>query len=118
MELNRFKLPKGTNNFLIWALVAVIVLGFGKSSSILGLNYYNEQDNKGHSRSRKRYSGGKNSTLPAVKEGMIPFAGPMKFNNILGGNGLFILAVVALLLLCKDDKKPNSKKDKSRCEGD
>ena len=28
MELNRFKLPKGTNNFLIWALVAVIVLGF------------------------------------------------------------------------------------------
>ena len=49
--------------------------------------------------------GGKDSTLPAVKAGgLVPFPGPIKFNNILGGNGLFILAVVALLLLCKDDK--------------
>ena len=74
MELNRFKLPKGTNNFLIWALVAVIVLGFGKSSSILGLNYYNEQDNKGHSRSRKRYSGGKTVHYQQLRR-YAPFAG-------------------------------------------
>ncbi|NLM34639.1 MAG: hypothetical protein GX206_04290 [Clostridiales bacterium] len=110
MELSRFKVPKNANTFLIWALIAIIVFGFGKSSSILGLNYGNTEVNKHQSSSRKRYSGGKDSTLPAVKAGgLVPFPGPIKFNNILGGNGLFILAVVALLLLCKDDKKSKDK---------
>lgn len=109
MELSRFKLPKNTNSFLIWALVAVIVFGFGKSSSILGLNYGNKDGIKNQGSSRRRCSGGKDSTLPAVKGGLVPFAGPMKFNGLLGGNGLFILAVVALLFLCKDDKKGKDK---------
>ncbi|NLZ49232.1 MAG: hypothetical protein GX895_10745 [Clostridiales bacterium] len=110
MELGRFKLPKSTNNFLIWALIAIIVFGFGKPSSILGLSYGNTEDNKNQGGSKKRCSGGKDSTLPALRGGLVPFAGPMKFNNFLGGNGLFILGVVALLLLCKDDKKSNDKK--------
>ena len=41
----------------------------------------------------------------------------MKFNNILGGNGLFILAVVALLLLCKDDKNLIARKTKVAVKG-
>lgn len=113
MELGRLKLPKNTNNFIVWILIAVIVFGFGKSSSILGLNYANTEGNKNQCGSRKRYSGGKVSSLPAVRGGGLPLAGPMKLNGFLGGNGLFIIAVVALLLLCKDDKKANDKKDGS-----
>lgn len=100
MEFNKLKFPKMSNNYLIWILVAVVVLGFGNSSNVLGFNFFNVPNSKPGS--HKHYSGGKGCAAPAVKTSILPVGTQGGF---LGGNGLFLLIIVALLFLCKDDKK-------------
>jgi hypothetical protein len=104
MEFGKLKFPKKSNDFLIWALVAVIVLGFGKSSSTLGFNFFNFLDNMPNT-GHKNYDRGKNCAVPGGKAGAFPVGSPGVLGGFLGGNGLFLLVIVALLFLCKDDKK-------------
>lgn len=108
MELSKFKLPKFSSNFLIWAVVIFIVIGFGSSSRALGFNYFNVPDNKPGG-SRKHYPGGKGNIVPAPKGGIFPVAAPVGTGGFLGGNGLFLIAVIAVLYLTRDDKKKDSK---------
>jgi hypothetical protein len=108
MELNKFKFPKMSNNYLIWILVAFIVLGFGNSSKALGFNFFNFPNNKPGG-SHKHYPGGKGSVVPVAKGAVFPVGAPGGVGGFLSGNGMFILAIVALLFLCKDDKKKDSR---------
>lgn len=108
MELSKFKFPKISSNFLIWAAVAFIVFGFGNSSRALGFNYFNVPNNK-PSGNQKHYSGGKGSIVPVAKGSILPIGTPGGTGGFLGGNGLFLLAVIAVLYLCRDDKKKDSK---------
>lgn len=118
MELSKLKFPKMSGNFLIWILVAFIVLGFGKSSSVLGFNFFNVPDNK-FGTSRKHYQGGKGGPVPVARAGIFPAAAPVGFNRFLGGNGLFLVAIIALLFICKDDKKDSrGDHDTEYCEED
>lgn len=92
---------KGSNNFLIWALLAVIVFGFGKGRSVLEtafLQFGKVPDNK--HQSRRRYKG----TVPVASVPLMGFGsfGKSPISSFLGGNGLFIIVVIALLLLCRD----------------
>ncbi|WP_139905415.1 hypothetical protein [Clostridium thermarum] len=116
MEFGKLKLPKKSNDFLIWALVALIVLGFGKSSDTLGFNFFSLPD-KSESR-RKGHDKGKNNLVPVGKGPGFPAVIPGPLSGFLGGNGLFLLAIIALLFLCKDDKKKghDNKREVSYCE--
>lgn len=92
---------KGSNNFIIWALLAVLVFGFGKGRSVLETTIFQfgkVPDNK--NRSRRHYKG----TLPVTAAPLMGFGsfGQGSVSSFLGGNGLFIIIVIALLFICKD----------------
>lgn len=94
---------KGSSNFLIWLLIAVIVFGFGKGRSVIEnafVQFGKVPENMNHSRSRRRYHG----AVPATAIPIMGFGsfGRRPLNGFLGGNGLFIIVVIALLFLCKD----------------
>lgn len=110
MDLGNFKIPSlsKSNNFLIWIVVAFVVLGFGNSSNSLGFSFLgtpNASDT--HKSSRKHYSSNKACAVAPSNTifSNIPFIGGN--GGFLGGNGLFIIAIVAILFLCKDEKKDN-----------
>jgi hypothetical protein len=92
---------KGSSNFIIWLLLAVIVFGFGKGRSVFesGIFQIGKVPETKH-QSRRRYRGAPPVTAPPLMGFRgLGFGGT---NGFLGGNGIFIIAVVALLLLCKD----------------
>jgi hypothetical protein len=109
MELGKFKVPSLSNNYLIWIIVAFVVLGFGKSSNTLGFSFFGTPNlNDTHKSSRKHYSDSKSCEVAPVNTIFpnVPFLGNQRNGGgFLGGNGLFLIAIVAILFLCKDDKK-------------
>jgi hypothetical protein len=90
---------KGSNNFLIWLLLGVIVFGFGKGRSVFESGIFQTgqvPENKHHSR---RHYRGAPPAAPFMGLGNLNYG---SINSALGGNGIFIIAVIALLFLCKD----------------
>lgn len=95
-----------SNELFIWAIVIVIVMGFGKSGNTLGVSLF--KDDKYEDR---KYEDGKHSGKHYKENeyygkplGITGF-GAGGFNSLLGGNGIFILLIVALLFLCGDKKE-------------
>jgi hypothetical protein len=98
---------KGSNNYIIWALLAVLVFGFGKGRSVLETTIFQfgkVPDNR--HRSRRHYKG----ALPATAAPLMGFGsfGQGSINSFLGGNGLFIIIVIALLFISKDKVEEES----------
>lgn len=96
--MNLSKYTSGNSNFIIWILLIVLILGFGKCSKTIGINLFQTQDCDEH-RSRRH---GKND-YTYTKPGFA-FGAPLTKNSPLGGNAIFIVIVVALLFFCKDKK--------------
>jgi hypothetical protein len=99
-----------SNNFLIWAILFIIAFGFSKCGNILGTNI--TQVNKCCNTSRKHSRnncnpkpGYGNNLLGLPGMGFLPGMGASQ-GGFMGGNGIFIIAIVALLFLCKDEGKP------------
>jgi hypothetical protein len=88
-----------SSNFLIWIVLIAIVFGFGKCRELLDVNFVkvNEGGNA-------KQQCGHNRNVYVNKRGN-------DLNRILGGNGLFIILVIALLFLCKDKKEEYKEKD-------
>lgn len=104
MELSKLKLPSLSNNFLIWIVVLFIIIGFGTSSSALGINFFNPQKNNQKS-SHKHYPDKKAYIAGQNKGGLLPIPAPGGSRGLFGGNGIFLIAIIVLLLICKDEKK-------------
>lgn len=94
----------GNNSSLMWIVVIFLLAFYSNASSFLGLeslfgmnNNFNNacNDNCG---SKKHYK----DNACCEPMGPPPIFGP--FNNFLGGNGLFIIGILALLFLCGDDE--------------
>jgi hypothetical protein len=98
MNLDRFR---GSNNFLIWIVLIVIALGFGKCGNPFGINAFSTDTCGEGKKSRRHYKGNYCNTKPICKPG----TGIGGFNGLFAGNGLFIILVIVLLILCKDEKK-------------
>jgi hypothetical protein len=90
---------RGSGDILVWVIVIVIALGFGKFGSALGINLGDSNINYDDKHSR-RHHGDDHYPKPV---GIVNF-GPGRFGGLFGGNILFILLVVALLFVCKDKK--------------
>ena len=89
------------NNFILWALLFVLILGFGKCSKYLGINANNGNDyNRKHCRNGHTYG---NTGLGVY--------GNLLGGNIFGNNIVFILIVIALLFICKDKKNDDYRDD-------
>lgn len=103
---------KGSNNTIIWILLFIVIFGFGKGKNLLGhqsvSNTFLNDKHRGKSRSRKI------TPVPYPSGGIlgglgIPgFGGAGGAGGILGGNGAFLLVIIALLFLCKDPKKDDT----------
>ncbi|MDP4088535.1 MAG: hypothetical protein Q8930_04585 [Bacillota bacterium] len=109
MELSKIKLPSLSNSFLIWIVVIFIILGFGTSSNVLGINFLNKS-NDNQKGSRKHHPDNKVFPGGTNKGGLLPVMGMDGSKGFLGGNGLFLIAIVALLFILKDkeEKKEES----------
>ncbi|MDT8719130.1 hypothetical protein IAI10_20990 [Clostridium sp. 19966] len=100
MELSKFKFPSFSNDIFLWVVVLFIVLGFGKAGPILGLNFLTPPPEKDCGNGKH---GNDNKCEPPKAPLLIPQLGGM--GNIFGSNIIFIVAVVAILFLCKDENK-------------
>lgn len=103
--MNLEKYTKGNGNFLIWILLIILVLGFGKYKNTLGLNFI--QSGGAEERGSRRHNKGDSTYIKKGQGAYGALFGGKTFtagSNIMGGNGLFILIVIALLFLCKDKK--------------
>lgn len=103
---------KGSNNTIIWILLFIVIFGFGKGKNLLGhqsvSNTCLNDKHRGRGRSRRITpapypSGGILGGL-----GIPGFGGAGGAGGILGGNGAFLLVIIALLFLCKDPKKDDT----------
>jgi hypothetical protein len=81
-----------SSNFLIWVVLIAIVFGFGKCRDLLDVNFIKINE-CGDAKQRC----GHNRNIYPNRRGN-------DINRILGGNGLFIILIIALLFLCKDKK--------------
>jgi hypothetical protein len=96
----------GSSNFLIWILLAVVIFGFGKGRSIIGPNIFQAGAVPPEpSQSRKRGKG----PIPPPPPPPGPLGGLGAFGKgpiggMLGGNLLFIVIVIVLLVMCKEKK--------------
>lgn len=104
MELSKLKLPSLSSNFLIWIVVLFIIIGFGTSSSALGVNFFSKSNNN-QKGSHKHYPDKRAYTAGQNKVGLLPIPAPGGSRGVLGGNGIFLIAIIVLLLICKDEKK-------------
>lgn len=100
----------GSSNIVLWILLLVIVFGFGKSGDILGIKKLYNKNPIDDNHSRKHYKSDvnyhKSSGIPGLGIGGLGGIGvPGSIGGLFGGNLIFIIVVVALLLLCKDGKK-------------
>lgn len=110
MELSKLKLPSISNNFLIWGVIIFIILAFGAPSGALGVNFLkvpNENQKNGH----KNLHDNKSNPGVPNKSGVLPIPALGNSTGILGGNGMFIIAVVVLLFLCKDKEEEKEKEE-------
>lgn len=90
---------KGSNNFLIWVILVIIAVGFGKCGDSLGVNLFKIDNCHDDKHSRKHCKTNVCYTNPVGGRSL----GPGGLNSFFGGNGLFILLVIGLLFLCKDN---------------
>ena len=97
MNFNKFR---GSNNFLIWAVLIIIALGFGKSGNPLGINIFNVDNCVDNKRSRRHHRDDYHNT----KSICAPNRGIGGLSGLFAGNGLFVLLIIVLLLLCKEEK--------------
>lgn len=99
MDFN--KIGGGSNNFIIWILLFVIVFGFGKCGNTLGFNLFRvNQCNDVKYNNRKHCK----NTCDVVQPIGINNWGIGGVGGLFGGNILFIIVIIALLFICKDDK--------------
>ena len=98
----------GNNNFIVWIIIFVVALGFGKGGSALGINVFpppvNVDCDNDH-KSRKHCKDAYGKPVGAPPFGIPAPVGvirPGGIGGLFGGNVLFIVAIVALLFLCKD----------------
>lgn len=108
---------KGSNNFLIWLLLGVIVFGFGKGRSIFESGIFQVTrvpENRHHS--RRHYRGA--APIAATPFLGLGGLGSGSSTGFLGGNGLFIIVVIALLFICKDKVSEEAKDTYSDFEED
>jgi hypothetical protein len=120
MDFGRFGCKN--NNSIIWIALIFVVIVFGGGASLLGINGlgvnnppntgFNNPTNTGFNpccntnNSCNTYSACSGyQNMPNQNAGLnsfsIPFLGPL--GGILGGNGLFLLAVIVILFIVGDD---------------
>lgn len=102
--LNFNKLGK-SNDLLLWIVLIVIIVGFGKSGNTLGINLFKGYDCEEDKHSRRHYKDNVAYNKPIA----LPGSTLGGINNIFGENGFFILLVIAILFLCKDEKQDCNK---------
>jgi hypothetical protein len=101
----------GSGNLLVWIIVAVIALGFGKYGNALGLNLGTTDNYSYDKHSRKHH----NDDYYPKSVGIASLV-PGRFGGLFGGNIVFVLLVVALLFVCNDKKDEYKKEDYSKEE--
>ena len=103
-----FEKITGNNNFIVWIIIFIVALGFGKCGSAFGINVFtppvnNDCDNDHKSRKHCKEVYGRPAGVPPFG---IPapagFVRPGGIGGLFGGNALFVIVIIALLFLCKD----------------
>lgn len=102
MDFEKLKLPFASSNIIIWVVVISVILGFGNSSQALGFGLFGTQGN--NDLDGKGYNGGGNYGQGFTNMILGPKFAQIN-NGFLKGNGLFIIAIVVIIFLCKDKKK-------------
>ncbi|OPJ55347.1 hypothetical protein [Clostridium oryzae] len=104
MDLGKYKLPFASSNVVIWAIVIFIILGFGNNCDALGFNLFGGSKGPGYGNGKNYGNGYSGRMVDNRNHGyQSSLLGGSK--GFLGGNGLFLLALVAIIFICKDDKK-------------
>lgn len=102
--MNLQKYTGGNSNFIIWVLLFVLILGFGKGRETLGINLI-KQDRCDERKGRK----GRKDDFSYANKGYGGvgglFGGNAAVGSPLGGNIVFILIIIAILFLSKDKKE-------------
>jgi hypothetical protein len=89
MDLSKY--TGGGSKFLVWILLIIIVVGFGKGSKFVGVNF--PQPGKTYTPPRGAKGGG-----------TYPVKGLAGLGGVFNSNLIFILIVVAILFIAKDKK--------------
>lgn len=95
----------GSSKLVLWALVLIIIFGFGKGKKFSNFNFEN-QPNFGPKASKNKYASAHNKKKHVTSEAFnnnqfFNFGGNKGFGKMLGGNALFIVVIVAVIFFCK-----------------
>ncbi|MDD3223672.1 MAG: hypothetical protein PHX70_03020 [Clostridium sp.] len=118
MDLMSGGSSKGSK-LLVWGLIIFVIFGFGKGKKLY--NNFNfdvgeKKEDTGnsddfsfkHVHRHEHQEERKHRTTTSENKNFMNFkgmGGNKGFGKILGGNGIFILVIVAILFLCKDKKR-------------
>lgn len=104
------KLGTGSNKIIIWIFIIIIIFGFGNGRKACNLNFKGcevkeEKCYSSHRKCRKNRSS--SCHYKHESEGCIGTEGFGNgvFSKIFGNNGLFIIIIIALIVLCKEKKE-------------
>ncbi|SMC25680.1 hypothetical protein SAMN02745134_02533 [Clostridium acidisoli DSM 12555] len=106
------------SNLIVWVLILVVVFGFGKGKKFYNFNFKTEEAKKDkedlketetihHGHRQKKVKVSSEKIFENMSFGNIA-GNKTGFKKLVGGNGIFILVIVALLFICKDGKKHTS----------
>lgn len=112
------------SKLLVWVLILFVVFGLGKGKKIYNNFNFDAEENKDkddiddfsfkHGRRHEDEKERRHRTTTSENKNFMNFGGKGGNNGlgrILGGNGIFILVIVAILFLCKDKKKETSSEE-------
>lgn len=100
----------GSNKLIVWALVLVIIFGFGKGKRFNNFSFPNQANFTEKSSKNKYYSGShKKKHVPTENYNnnqFFNFSGGNKgFGKMLGGNVLFVVVIIAVIFFCKEKEE-------------
>lgn len=108
-----------SNSFIIWAIILIIVFGFGKGKNCLNtFACFENTDpccNDHHHHHSSRHHEKECCCYPTTTN----FCGTgCGIGNLFGGNTFFILIIVALLFLCRDSDDRCTSDAITNCDSD
>ncbi|AJA48974.1 hypothetical protein CPAST_c29080 [Clostridium pasteurianum DSM 525 = ATCC 6013] len=99
----------GSNKLIVWALVLIVIFGFGKGKKFGNFNFQN-QSNFAQKSSKGKYASAHNKKKHVTSEAFnsnqfFNFGKNKGFGKMLGGNALFIVVIVAVIFFCKEKEE-------------
>lgn len=99
----------GLNKIIVWILILVIIFGFGNGKNCCNVKCGEcEEREECCSSHHKKCRNRCNNQCCNVNNGFGSFFGNAGFGQLLGNNGLFILVIIGLLVLCREKRETST----------